>query len=124
VTYWRTVSARAEKLSHERLFHNENASRAATTAGLHSYHRFCTILFGTFAVGRGAHKFLPIVLLGHELGFLIAKSRFECRGPRTRKAVNAREGIRARDMCHSAATRRKTQCLLENLLSQAVLPRF
>jgi len=45
--------------------------------------RFCTIFFGTLTPGRGAHRFfgfLSIVVLGYGLGFLIAKSRFECRG--------------------------------------------
>ena len=38
-------------------------------------------LLGTFAAGEGRSQvFLPIVLLGREVGFLIAKSRFECRG--------------------------------------------
>jgi hypothetical protein len=33
--------------------------------------RFCTVPFGTLPPG-GAQRFLPIVTLGHELGFLIA----------------------------------------------------
>ena len=44
---------------------------------------FCTIPFGTVNAGEGRYRFLPrfcSLSLGHELGFLIAKSRFECRG--------------------------------------------
>ena len=46
---------------------------------LHSYRVHVLLWWAHLPSGRGADKFLPIVL-GHELGFLIAKSRFESRG--------------------------------------------
>jgi hypothetical protein len=32
--------------------------------------RFCTVAFDPFAVGRGVNWSLPVMTLGHELGFL------------------------------------------------------
>ena len=50
-----------------------------TTARLHSYSVSVIFRFGTVNAGEGRYRFCPL-WLGHELGFLIAKSRFESRG--------------------------------------------
>jgi len=50
-----------------------------TPARLRSYRASVIFRFGTFNAGEGRKGFCPM-WLGHELGFLIAKSRFECRG--------------------------------------------
>ena len=104
-------------------FHGCFVPRIRATIGrLHSYRD--SVLFRSAHCRRGgAQRFLPIVMLGHELGFLIANRDLNAVGANANGGKRAGGNTIARHVSLHGDDGGQ-RCLLENLLSQVVLAPF